>query len=166
MPTLFHKDVSFSAPLGNLPTQLEKDIEENSVPEKDIIIRRFKGLVVPLNFGIEVCLRLLEYFLLNSSFTCEQECQGDSFPFKLISCQLSMVPLPFNRPCLNEKSAQEGYRAFTFLFDTEAYHDRPFWKIVSEIHLHQIFPESTLEKLDLVLSTQILHLHEKCLKID
>lgn len=57
----------------SLPTKLETQILENGVPNEDIIVRRFKSVVLPVEFGTHVAREIMEYFLAHSHFESERE---------------------------------------------------------------------------------------------
>jgi hypothetical protein len=60
-----------------------------------------------------------------------------------------MCPVPFVRPSLSERSAnRSSIRAFTFLFDTDAYHTKTFAKIIAETNIHDVLSDEALEQLE------------------
>jgi len=79
---LFHKDISFTETLCCLPTELEKNLLKGVITNEEIIVRWYKALVLPLQFGNLVVSNLIEYFLSNSTFESENK---SKFIFKLIS---------------------------------------------------------------------------------
>ncbi len=72
IPCLFDPKIAYSRQLYSLPVALEESILSNKVPHEDIMFRRYKVLLIPLDslFGktsVNPVIELTNYFLRNST---------------------------------------------------------------------------------------------------
>ena len=167
VPCLFDPKIAYSRQLYSLPVALEEAILRGEVPSDDIMFRRYKVLLVPIEglFGKtsgRPVIELFDYFMRHSTMarannnpTDEESNRGKRFPFKCIGLVQSVALPPFNKcslsavppPSADQPAAQ---RVLTLIFDT---HDQPlcskhnFAETLRLIKLSDILSPASLREL-------------------
>jgi hypothetical protein len=164
VPCLFDPKIAYSQQLYALPVGLEQQIRDNKVPNEDLVFRRYKVLVVPLD-GLmqktsgQALIEITNYFLRYSTLKRVENVEDlklKTFPFKCIGLVQSVAVPPFNKCSLAaaviSSDSPTPQRVLTLLFDT---HDHPklkhnFNETLKLIKLHEIFSAKSIKELALV----------------
>ena len=109
IPCLFDKKSAYLSKLHSVPLDLEQKIQTDKVAKEDLVFRRYKALLIPLDSHInnEILSELIQYFLQHSSMHKVYEDKNKSlaftkgsFPFKCISMQITVTKAPLCKPSL------------------------------------------------------------------
>jgi flagellar biosynthesis GTPase FlhF len=114
IPCLFESKIAYSKLLYSLPADLEDRILKNEVPNEDLVFRRYKVLLIPLDSllsrtsGLQL-IEIINYFLRYSTMKKVQnneegEAKLKTFPFKCIGVVQSVAVPPFNKCSLSAVS--------------------------------------------------------------
>ena len=108
---MFDKRSAYLSKLHSVPLELETKISKDQVQKEDLVFRRYKALLIPLDSHInnEVLSELIQYFLLHSTIQKVFEDENKSlaftkpsFPFKCISMQITVTKAPLSKPSLRD----------------------------------------------------------------
>ena len=132
---LFDKKSAYLGKLHSVPLDLEQKIQTDQVPKEDLVFRRYKALLIPLDCHTnnEILSELIQYFLQHSTINkvCEDNHKSlaftkEGFPFKCISMQLTVAKAPLVKPSLSNyytespdsKVHENAIKVLSLLFDT------------------------------------------------
>lgn len=120
VPCLFDPKIAYSRQLYSLPVDLEEKILKNEVPNEDIMFRRYKVLLIPVDALLghtsgRPLIELTNYFLRYSTLplsdnrmpNSDEELHHESiksFPFKCIGFVETVAVPPFNKCSLSPVS--------------------------------------------------------------
>lgn len=135
IPCLFDKKCAYMGRLNSLPLDLELKIQSNEVGKEDLVFRRYKSLMIPLDSHINngILSDLIQYFLLYSNLNKVYENEHkslaftkESFPFKCIGMQIAVTEAPLSSPSLKPMAGEHTQnkrdsfiRVLSLLFDTQ-----------------------------------------------
>ena len=160
---LFDKKSAYLSKLHSVPLDLEQKIQTDQVQKEDLVFRRYKALLIPLDCHInnEILSELIQYFLQHSSIQKVYEDEHKSlaftkrsFPFKCISMQITVTKAPLCKPSLKppiespeNNTHENAIKVLSLLFDTQEdakQHSGNFSDILKQCKLSSILNSKQL----------------------